>query len=426
MSAFMHRCVSGHLHAWLFALIALSGFAAPASVLGATVALPRFHVDLGQTSVSGLSSGGFMAVQFGVAYSSIIKGVGVIAGGPYYCAQGDVGIATTRCSCTGIFIFSSCEVGPGSTRVNQLIAITEHNAVNGGIDPTSNMAHQRIWMFSGKLDSVVPSPVMNDLLVYYRHYLSDANIRYRNDVRAEHAMPTEAFGNPCDKLGTPYISKCGVDAAGDLLQWIYGGLQAPRAGALSGRFIRFDQSEFVDDRRPDRHGLAGSGYAFVPTSCEGAAAVACKLHVALHGCQQNVDSVEDKFVKHAGYNRWADTNNIIVLYPQTSATVGTNPNACWNWFDYDHLDAAYATKAGVQMRAIKRMIDRVAGITVPSPAPACVTASNAEHVAAGRAYDWFLLARAKGSNAFMGFDNAIWITTLKRIAPDSYDIGTCS
>jgi hypothetical protein len=27
-------------------------------------------------------------VQFGVAWSSIVKGVGVIAGGPYYCAQG--------------------------------------------------------------------------------------------------------------------------------------------------------------------------------------------------------------------------------------------------------------------------------------------------------------------------------------------------
>jgi hypothetical protein len=422
----MHRYVSGHLRAWLFALITLSGFSAPVFVLGATVALPRFHVDIGQTSVSGLSSGGFMAVQFGVAYSSIVKGVGVIAGGPYYCAQGDVGIATTRCSCTGIFIFSSCEVGPGSTRVDQLITVTERNAATGAIDPTSNIAHQRIWMFSGTLDSVVPSPVMNDLLTYYRHYLTAADIRYRNDVRAEHAMPTDAFGNRCDKLGPPYISKCGIDAAGDLLKWIYGALQAPRVGALSGRFIRFDQSEFVDDRRPERHGLAASGFAFVPAACEGATAVTCKLHMALHGCLQNADSVDEKFVKHAGYNPWADTNNIIVLYPQTSATIGSNPNACWNWFDYDHLDPEYATKAGVQMQALRRMIDRVAGVTAPLPAPTCITASNAEHVAAGRAYDWFFLARAKGSDTFMGFDNALSTTTLKRVAPDTYDIGSCS
>jgi len=28
-----------------------------------------------------------MAVQFGIAWSSVIKGVGIVAGGPFYCAQ---------------------------------------------------------------------------------------------------------------------------------------------------------------------------------------------------------------------------------------------------------------------------------------------------------------------------------------------------
>lgn len=55
--------------------------------------LPALNIDITQTSVSGLSSGGFMAVQIGVAYSSIIKGVGVVAGGPYYCSQDSVLIA---------------------------------------------------------------------------------------------------------------------------------------------------------------------------------------------------------------------------------------------------------------------------------------------------------------------------------------------
>ena len=34
------------------------------------------------------------AVQFGVAYSSIVDGAGVIAGGPYHCARGSVNTAT--------------------------------------------------------------------------------------------------------------------------------------------------------------------------------------------------------------------------------------------------------------------------------------------------------------------------------------------
>ena len=45
-----------------------------------TVSLPRLNLDIGQTSISGLSSGGYIAVQFAVAFSAIVKGVGVIAG----------------------------------------------------------------------------------------------------------------------------------------------------------------------------------------------------------------------------------------------------------------------------------------------------------------------------------------------------------
>ncbi len=35
-------------------------------------------------TVSGISSGGFMAVQFHVAHSSTVGGAGVVAGGPYW------------------------------------------------------------------------------------------------------------------------------------------------------------------------------------------------------------------------------------------------------------------------------------------------------------------------------------------------------
>lgn len=32
-----------------------------------------------------------------VAFSSSVKGVGVVAGGPYYCARGDFGAANANC-----------------------------------------------------------------------------------------------------------------------------------------------------------------------------------------------------------------------------------------------------------------------------------------------------------------------------------------
>ena len=55
-----------------------------------------FAVDA-QVTVSGLSSGGFFAHQFHVAHSSWVKGAGLIAAGPYHCAQDGLDDAFHRC-----------------------------------------------------------------------------------------------------------------------------------------------------------------------------------------------------------------------------------------------------------------------------------------------------------------------------------------
>ncbi len=67
-------------------------FAAVAALLSgaaqAAVNLPQLNIDKTQTTVSGLSSGGFMAAQLHVAYSeTFAKGAGIVAGGPFYCAE---------------------------------------------------------------------------------------------------------------------------------------------------------------------------------------------------------------------------------------------------------------------------------------------------------------------------------------------------
>ena len=45
--------------------------------------------NLGRTAitVSGLSSGGFFAHQFHVAFSKLVQGAGIIAGGPFGCVE---------------------------------------------------------------------------------------------------------------------------------------------------------------------------------------------------------------------------------------------------------------------------------------------------------------------------------------------------
>ncbi|WP_254503963.1 extracellular catalytic domain type 2 short-chain-length polyhydroxyalkanoate depolymerase [Duganella vulcania] len=310
-----------------------------------------------QVTVSGLSSGAYMAVQFEVAFSQTVQGAGVIAGGPYFCSQGSVLIATTSCSCTSELF--PCRARPGGTRIAELIAFTDWFAGAGGIDPPAALAGHHIWMFSGSADTVVPQPVMNDLYFYYRHYVDADHISYTRNLPAEHAMPTDQYGNSCATLGTPYINNCGYDAAGELLRWIYGPLTPRNNGTLGGRFIAFDQSEFLP--LPGWHGMAETGYVYVPKACDANSGAGCRLHVAFHGCQQDLDDIGTTFVERAGYNAWADSNKIVVLYPQASAIYPyTNPKACWDWFAYD--DARYAQKSGNQMAAVKRMVDRLTGV----------------------------------------------------------------
>jgi hypothetical protein len=84
--------------------------------------------------------------------------------------------------------------------------------------------------------------------------------------------------------------------------------------------------------------------------------------------------VAQQYVRNTGYNRWADTNNMVVLYPQTSLAA---TNSCWDWWGYDN--ANYAKKSGPQMVAIKAMLDQLSSGTVPSnlPPPNGVAASSA-------------------------------------------------
>ena len=63
--------------------------------------LGQYGVDPDRITVSGLSSGGYMAVQLAVAYSSMFSGVGVIAAGPYGCA--DTGGAVIVPAFSGLF-----------------------------------------------------------------------------------------------------------------------------------------------------------------------------------------------------------------------------------------------------------------------------------------------------------------------------------
>lgn len=341
---------------WLWLLVLLMWAPAPRFGLAAQP-LPALAVDLKQTTVSGVSSGGYIAVQLHIAHSSIVRGAGVLAAGPYYCAQGSAWMARYNCMLPGTWT--------ALPNVDLLVTQTRILARDGMIDDPVNLRTARVWLLAGRSDSIVSPSVVQALATYYSRFVAaDAErVILVRDIDAGHAMITADFGGACIANDSPYINDCDFDAAGALLRQLYGSL-LPAAEAPSGQLLRFTQREFTGE--PYAISMDDDGYVYVPRVCRTGG---CRAHVAFHGCRQGAEAIGETFARKCGYNRWAETNRLVVLYPQAIARYGwgpwpwpssfvLNPNGCWDWWGY--TGANYHTKAGAQIRTVKAMLDRLA------------------------------------------------------------------
>lgn len=312
--------------------------------------LPGLEAQADKITVSGLSSGAYMAVQVAVAHSARVAGVGVFAGGPYYC----VGINPARTE-------SVCM--QGSPGADGSIRDAERLATLQLIDPTQNLHKQRAWLLAGEADTKVVPPVVRASYEFFAHY-NRAGAQFRVLPGLGHGLPTPAQGVACSASETPFLNRCGVDEVGEMLAALDPG--NGRGGGTQGRLLPFDQSEFVPTWRRwwSLSSLGPTGYVFVPTQCD--RTKICRVHVALHGCKQGAKAIGEVFVRESGYNAWAAAHDTIVLYPQAQASQPTtlawwlpfNPNGCWDWWGYSGTD--YAVKSGVQISAIMAMVDRLA------------------------------------------------------------------
>jgi Esterase PHB depolymerase len=338
--------------------------------------LRSYNAPIGESSISGVSSGAFMAVQFATAWSSVIKGVGVVGGGPYWCAKADASDAITWYWGPLRRATGPCMKGPLSDlNVSGLRAKADAKAAAGEIDPVENLTRQKIYLFHGYNDAVVAKAASDAAAGFYRHYLGDANrgnLFYQSTVGAGHAFvvagqPGVSGFNDCKENKDPYIDQCNYDQAGIILQHVYGRLNSPSRGQIAGSLKSYDQSVYTNPYQAEALSLGDTGYVFVPADCD--QGNSCRVHIVLHGCHQDVGEIGRRFVEGTGYNAWADTNHLIVLYPQTtpSAYSPANPDACWDWWSYiDHADS-YVTKAGSQIKAIKAMLDALtAGAATPA------------------------------------------------------------
>jgi len=332
-----------------YGFVAIGGFLAAAYFASPpkTIAppLPAFNVSADQVTLAGTSSGGFMAVQAAIAYSGTFRGVAVFGGGPYYCSEGQLRVAL---NCYG-------EKTDGIA-TQKLIDLTERWGKEDRIDSVAHIAHQKAYLFSGSVDHVVPRDVMISLHDYYEHFTAPGNIVFNTTTHAGHGWISPYGSNPCINEKANYINSCDFDPEKDFLSLFYGELHAKKEGTLSGKIIEFDQNALFDDRDADAHSADQKGFAFVPATCSDLQP--CKLVIALHSCGQDYGKVGMDFVMQSGINQWADTNNIIVAYPQIKSTnFMMNPHGCWDWVGYDGKD--FAWRSGTQVKMLKRIADRI-------------------------------------------------------------------
>eukprot|EP00762_Andalucia_godoyi_P006607 ANDGO_05077.mRNA.1 type-like protein len=313
-----------------------------AALASAAGSLTKLNIEANSVTVSGISAGAFSAVQFHVAYSKLVKGAGVVAGGPFYCAQGQVTTALT-----------TCMAAPAMINVASLESAAKDMAKRGAIDPIENIKGAPVFIFSGSSDTVVQPGVVKANAKWYTDMGADVQTEF--SINAQHSQVTNDYGSTCQYLGKPFVNNCNFDAAGAILNHVYGTLG--RGSLVEANLKTFDQSTYFPTYI-GLNGLGRTGYIYIPTACS--QGESCKLHFALHGCSMRYSDIGDAYVLHGGYNQWAEASNIVVVYPQFEANMlKSNPNACSDWFGT--TGSNYAEKGGVQNEFFRNIVTALAG-----------------------------------------------------------------
>jgi len=300
----------------------------------------KLNLDLTKIGVSGLSSGGYMANQFHIAHSDWVDKLGIIAAGPYYCAQNSIKTALGQC------------VNKSTDATSQNLTLQPEAYENQNkIAALDNLKNSKVWLLRGTKDAKIHSDVVEALHEQYLIWVQPNQLKYISHLPFAHHFPTLTNGSKCDVSESPFIGNCDYDAAGNMLSFLHSELQ-PRNPLPQGKLVSINQQSLGGEQATS---LADQGFVYVPKTCE--AGETCQLHISFHGCQQNEQSVGSQFVENNGLNNWADNNHMVVLYPQTknSMFMPLNPQGCWDWWGYTGSD--YATQNGQQIKAVKQIAE---------------------------------------------------------------------
>lgn len=300
---------------------------------------PELNIDKDRITVSGISSGAHMAHQMHIAYSDLFSGVAIISGGPYNCAENSLGTAMDRCM----------EEVEEPLPVADFVAVIRTDAQAGKLADPANMANDRVWLFHGTKDVTIAPEVHHSVETLYKEFIPADQIYSVNDVEAGHFFPAKGQGHACSEMKPPFVGDCGYDAAGELLQYLYPGLDKP--GSETPTALIEVMLPGADDAD-----LMDTAYLYVPSACSGSGEL-CAMHLVLHGCAQSAETVGTGFIEQTGYIPWAEANRIVLAFPQVEKSLFAplNPHGCWDWWGY--TGDAYRYRDGAQMAVLADWIE---------------------------------------------------------------------
>jgi poly(3-hydroxybutyrate) depolymerase len=338
----------------LLRVLALTALALASGCRSRPDGLPALGADISQTSVSGLSSGGYMAGQFHLAHSRIVTGAAILAAGPFGCAASPGADAFPYFPAALAYNLAqaqaSCMAGTGALDSKTLLRRAATLAEEGKIDPLFYLQRSKVYLYSGGGDHTVVRAVVEAARDFYLAAgVPAANIEFVFKDRGGHAFLTSGRGEACEKSEPPYVNDCGYDQAGAILSLFYGPL-APKGAAKDENFIAFAQSDYT----PSGGVLARQGSAYVPAACR--LQPRCRVHIVFHGCRQSKSQAGDALIRDTGFADWAETNNLVVLFPQAAAS-SLNPLTCWDWWGYTGL--GFLTREAPQIKAVAAMLSRL-------------------------------------------------------------------
>jgi hypothetical protein len=335
----------------------------------------RLNINLEKISVSGVSSGGSIAHQFHVAHPTNLIGVGIVAGGPYHCAQG--AIITGMQTCTLFNAHANCSWmvwpfrtwcqwyyynGPGEAPAGRPVSdaamemaqrsVEDTFQANLDIDDPHGIVGDRVIILHGTLDELLPVGVSDALDQYYAKLYerlsgmqpAEGTLRYLKRLPVNHSMPTDNMiglkvatdvrdlniqVGQCMAFGSPYINACRADdCAGSCCPTSASGDCGDPANAQKARcrtcgrppVNRFMAAE-MDGHISSRMQATTNGRTRTTLSC-------CYPQVAQ---RQLSDSVS---LQHS------------------------NPFGCWDQWGYTGPN--YHTRGGRQIKAVWRMIQALA------------------------------------------------------------------